>query len=131
MNEPVELVIALTLDDGDDEEVQSLTASLRSQIKKLDVWSVENVSAGNAPAESKSVDLKALGEIAVTLAPIIIPPLFDLLRAWVAQKPSTPMKLTVVFGPDKYIEYDPTHISPAELEKLVKSYQSSNSNKKK
>lgn len=128
MNKPVELVIALTLEEGDDEELQALTASLRSRIKELDVWSVESVPTGNAPGEAKSAGWKEIGELAVTLAPIIIPPLFDLLRTWVTQKESTPVKLMIMLGDGKSIEYSPD-MSPVELEKLVKSIQSSNKKK--
>jgi hypothetical protein len=130
MNEPVELVIALKLEKGDGVELRKLTALLSSRIKEeLNVWPVESVSTGNVQANDKSDGWKELGEIAITLAPIIIPPLFDLLKKWIEQRPSTPVTLRIAFGEDRYIDYDPTHVSAAELEKIVRDYQSSSRKK--
>jgi hypothetical protein len=64
--------------------------------------------------------------MAVTLAPAVIPPLFDLLKSWVERKPSTPVKIRVKVGKrTAQIEYDPTKTSAKELEALIKSLSKS------
>jgi hypothetical protein len=123
MTEPTtELLIELALEGGDLAELDELTRQLRSEVGDLNVDSVEQISAGVAPPGTKAVDLAAIGQMAVTLAPAVIPPLFDLLKSWVERKPSTPVKIKVKVGKrTAQIEYDPTKTSPKELEALIKA----------
>jgi len=125
---PAELVIELSLEggDGDRAELDELTRQLRSEVEELNVDSVEQVSAGAAPEGTKAVDFTVVGQMAVTLAPTIIPPLFDLLKSWVGRKPSTPVKVTVRVGKKTaQIEYDPTQTSAKDLEALIKTLNKS------
>jgi hypothetical protein len=123
---PAELFIEISLDEGDATELDELTHQLRAEVEGLHVDSVESVSAGDAPQGTKSADLAAIGQLAVTLAPTIIPPLFDLLKSWVVRKPSTPVKLKVRVGKrTAQIEYDPTQTSAKDLENLIKSLSKS------
>lgn len=58
----------------------------------------------------------------VTLAPAVLPPLFNLVKSWIERKPSTPVKIKIKVGKKTaQIEYDPTQTSLEELDKLVKS----------
>ena len=117
-----ELFIELSVDSGDATELDALTRQLRTEVEELRIDSVEQVSAGTAPEGTKAVDLVAIGQMAVTLAPTIIPPLFDLLKSWVDRKPSTPVKIKVKVGKRMaQIEYDPTKTSAKELQALVKT----------
>lgn len=117
-----ELFIELALEGGDVAELDELTRQLRSEVGELNVDSIEQVATGIAPPGTKAVDLAAIGQMAVTLAPAVIPPLFDLLKSWVERKPSTPVKIRVKVGKrTAQIEYDPTKTSPKELEALIKS----------
>jgi hypothetical protein len=127
MSEPVtDLLIELSLEGGDAVELDELTRQLQSEVGELNVDSVEQVSTGIAPAGTKAVDMAAIGQMAVTLAPAVIPPLFDLLKSWIDRKPSTPVKIRVKVGKrTAQIEYDPTKTSPKELEALVKSLSKS------
>ena len=119
---PTELFIELLLDGGDDAELDELTRQLKAEVEELRVDSVEQVSAGEAPDGTKAVDMQLIGQMAVSLAPIIIPPLFELLKSWVERKPSTPVKIRVKVGKrTALIEYDPTKTSAQELEVLVKT----------
>ena len=115
---PAELFIELSIEggDGDPAELDELTRQLRAEVEELNVDAVEEVSAGAAPRGTKAADLSAIGQLAVTLAPTIVPPLFELLRSWVERKPSTPVKVTVRVGKKTtQIEYDPTHTSAKDL----------------
>jgi hypothetical protein len=119
---PAELFIELSLDGGDNSELDELARQLRTEVEDLDVDSVDGVWDGTAPHGTKAADIAAIGQMAVTLAPTLIPPLFELLKSWVERKPSTPVKIKVRVGKrTAQIEYDPTKTSPKELEALVKT----------
>lgn len=123
---PAALLIELSIDNGDPAELDELTRQLRTEIEELNIDSVEQVSAGVAPEGTKAVDLTAIGQMAVTLAPAIIPPLFDLLKSWMERKPSTPVKIKVKVGKrTAQIEYDPTRTSAKDLEALIKALNKS------
>ena len=119
---PAELFIELSLDGGNDAELDEFTRQLKAEVEDLHVDSVQQVSAGTAPDGTKAADFSAIGQMAVTLAPAIIPPLFGLLKSWVERKPSTPVKVKVKIGKrTAQIEYDPTRTSAKDLEALVKT----------
>jgi hypothetical protein len=121
-----EVLIELSLMDGDSVELDELTRQLRSEVQELDIESVHQVSEGVAPAGTKGVDMAAIGQMAISLAPSLIPPLFDLLKSWVERKPSTPVKVTVKVGrKTAQIEYDPTRTSAKDLDLLVKTLHKS------
>ncbi len=127
MNEQsTQLVIALSMDDGDAEGLNELTLQLKSEIGELGVERIGNVSAGEAPEGVKAADWVSIGQLAVTLAPTLIPPLFELLKSWVDRKPSTPVKVRIRVGKKTaQIEYDPTKTSEKELGVLVKTLSKS------
>jgi hypothetical protein len=123
---PAELFIELSLESGDSAELDELTRQLTAEVEELSVDSVEPVSAGSAPAGTKAADFTAIGQMAVTLAPAVVPPLFELLKSWVERKPSTPVKVKVRFGrKTAEIEYDPTRTSSKDLDALIKTLNKS------
>ena len=116
------LVVELSVEGGDPVELDELTRQLRAEMNELEVESVEEVSAGQAPSGTKAVDMAAIGQLAVTLAPSLVPPLFELLKSWVERKPSTPVKITVKSGrKSTQIEYDPSRTSARDVEELVQA----------
>ncbi len=117
-----DLTIELSVEGGDAGELDDLTRELKMEIEALGVEAVKSVSAGSAPAGTKSADWAMIGQLAVTLAPSVIPPLIDLLKSWVERKPSTPVKIRLKAGKKTaQIEYDPTKTNAKDLELLVKS----------
>ena len=119
---PAELFIEVVLDGGDHAELDELTRQLKAEVEDLSVDSVEDVINGNAPDGTKALDITIIGQMVVTLAPTIIPPLFELLKSWVERKPSTPVKIKVKIGKrTAQIEYDPTKTTAKDLEVLVKT----------
>lgn len=123
MSDSTELFISLSIEDGDQEELQEITRQLQLEIEQLHIDSAENVSVGEPPAGTKSGDWIAIGEMAVTLAPVIIPPLFDLLKSWINRQPSVPVTIKIKVGKNKtaQIEYDPTKTSAEDLDTLIKT----------
>jgi hypothetical protein len=123
---PAELLIEVSLEGGDSAELDELTRQLTAEVEELSVDSIEQVSAGPAPAGTKAADFTAIGQLAVTLAPTIVPPLFELLKSWMERKPSTPVKVKVRVGRETTeIEYDPTRTSAKDLEALIKTLNKS------
>ena len=119
---PAELFIEVLLEEGHEAELDELTRQLKAEVQDLSVDSVEDVINGNAPDGTKALDITVIGQMAVTLAPTIIPPLFELLKSWVERKPSTPVKIKVRIGKrTAQIEYDPTKTTAKDLEVLVKT----------
>jgi hypothetical protein len=123
---PAELFIELSIEGTDTVELDDLTRQLRAEVEELNIDSIEEVSTGIAPEGTKAVDVVAIGQMAVTLAPTIVPPLFDLLKSWVERKPSTPVKVKVKVGKrTAQIEYDPTKTSAKDLEMIIKALNKS------
>lgn len=119
-------MVEVVLDGGDTNELDALTRQLWMEMEELNIDSIERVSGGPAPQGTKAVDLAAIGQMAVTLAPAIIPPLFELLKSWVERKPSTPVKIRVKVGKKTaQIEYDPTRTSAKDLETIIKALNKS------
>jgi hypothetical protein len=127
MPEPIaERLIELSLERGAPAELDEFARRLRSELEELNVDSVEQVSAAGAPAGTKAVDLAAVGQMAITLAPAIVPPLFYLLSSRVERKPSTPVKVRAKVGKrTAQIAYDPTKTSAKDLEGLIKALNKS------
>jgi hypothetical protein len=120
--ETAELLITLMMDQNDPEELDKLTHQLRSEIKELSIDSIGDVSLGKPPDGTKSLDLVSVGQMVVTLAPTVIPPLFALVKSWVERKPSTPVKIKIkVGGRTAQVEYDPTKTTGEELNSLVRT----------
>ena len=123
---PSTLIVELSVEGGDPAELDELTRQLRAEVNEMEVESVEQVSLGQAPDGTKAADMAALGQLAVTLAPTLVPPLFELLKSWMERKPSTPVKIRVKSGrKTAQIEYDPAHTSAKDLEELVKTLNKS------
>jgi len=120
------LLIELSLEGGDLSELDELTRQLRAEVAELNVDSIQQVSEGMAPKGTKAVDMAAIGQMAISLAPTVVPPLFDLLKSWVERKPSTPIKVRVKVGrKTAEIEYDPTRTSAKDLDLLIKTLNKS------
>lgn len=79
------LPLKISIDGGaesDEEEVAVMGQRLRRDIQQLDVDAVEFVRGGTAPAGAKG-DVITLASLAVTLAPVALKSLFDLLQGWI------------------------------------------------
>jgi hypothetical protein len=116
----------LSVEGGDTNELDELTRQLRGQVAELNIDSIEWVSAGAAPQGVKAAEFSEFGQMVVTLAPALIPSLFDLLKFWVGSKPAAPVKVTVKVGKKTaQIEYDPTKTSAKDLDALIKNLNKS------
>jgi len=93
--------VRISIDGGagsDQEELAQLGQRLRRDIQQLDVDGVEFVREGAAPAGAKG-DPITLASFAVTLAPVVLKSLFDLLQNWTTRHHNA--TVTIEMGSDK------------------------------
>jgi hypothetical protein len=85
--------------EADDAELEELTLALREEILQLDdVNAVEQATAGPAPDGTRAIDVKAIGALIVSAVPGAdsAVKILEVIRGWLAGKPSTPtLKMTV------------------------------------
>ncbi len=119
-----QVLIRLSVDAGDREEVASLTDELRKEIEYMKVDAIENVSGGAPRPGDKAGELIAIGQLVVMLGPPLIVPLFGVIKAWIERRPSVPVKIRIRVGKNiSEIEYDPTCTSPQQLHTLVRDLE--------
>jgi hypothetical protein len=117
-----DLYMTLSVEDASPSELDELARELKMEIESLNVEAVDEVSKGPIPEGTKAADWASIGQMVVTLAPTVIPPLFDLLKGWVDRKPSVPVKIRIKVGrKTAQIEYDPTKTTAKDLDILIKS----------
>ena len=93
--------VRISIDSGaesDPEELAQLGKRLRSDIQQLDVDAVQFVREGAAPAGAKG-DPLTMASLAVTLAPVVLKSLFDMLQNWTARHNNA--TVTIEMGSDK------------------------------
>ncbi|OKK14184.1 hypothetical protein [Streptomyces sp. CB02400] len=81
--------------DSDQEELDQLALQLRERLLELDVDYVEPVRSGDVPDGAKPVDAFAVGALAVTLAPIALRSVLDLVRTWIENRPVRTVSVTL------------------------------------
>jgi hypothetical protein len=93
--------------DADDEELAELGLQLRNELLELDVEGVDPVRRGTAPAQAKG-DPITLAALAVTLAPIALTKLIEVVQAWVTRHEKASVmvesggeKITITGSPSK------------------------------
>lgn len=84
-------------DDAPPEEIEQLTAALRSDLLTLDVEQVTTVGGGTAPEGAKAIELTQLGEllIAASMSPVLLGQLVGLVRTWIGRRRGVEIELEV------------------------------------
>ncbi|MEW2075689.1 hypothetical protein ACH4FA_01490 [Streptomyces sp. NPDC017966] len=103
--------------DSDQEELDQLTAQLRERLLELDVDDVEPVRSGDVPDGAKPVDAIAVGALAVTLAPIALRSVLDLVRTWIENRPVRTVSISL--GDDS-LELEA--VSSADQQRIVDAF---------
>lgn len=109
----------------DDAELEQLALALREEILQLDdVDAVEQATAGPAPEGTRAVELAAIGALLVSVAPQAASKVFQLVRAWLAGRPSPPpLKITVGGNTIELVPDDDQQ--DALVQQFIKSMQTS------
>ncbi len=97
-NDRLAIVVRLSVEaEADAEAVDSLTNQLRDQLLELDVDSVVPVSSGEAPPDTRAIDVIALGSLLVTLAksPELFKALTSALQSWLGGRPARSVELQI------------------------------------
>ncbi|GGX14757.1 hypothetical protein GCM10010297_40150 [Streptomyces malachitofuscus] len=103
--------------DSDQEELDELTLQLRERLLELDVDDVEPNRSGAVPAGAKPVDAIAVGALAVTMAPIALRSVLDLVRTWIETRPVRTVSITL--GEDSL---DLEAVSSADQQRLIEAF---------
>ncbi|WP_437095393.1 hypothetical protein [Streptomyces sp. enrichment culture] len=103
--------------DSDQEELDELTHRLRERLLDLEVDSVEPIRSGDVPAGAKPVDAIAVGALAVTLAPLALRSVLDLVRTWIENRPVRTVAITL--GEDS-LELEA--VSSADQQRLIEAF---------
>src|SRR5262245_29802953 len=85
MSDNLELALQVGLADADSEELDLATRRLRAELQDLPIDSVSLVAA-ERPTGAKAGDAITLGALTMSLAPVVIPALLELLKSWMARK---------------------------------------------
>lgn len=103
--------------DGDREELDELTHRLRERLLELDVDDVEPIRSGDVPDGAKPVDAIAVGALAVTMAPIALRSVLDLVRTWIENRPVRTVSISL--GEDS-LELEA--VSSADQQRLIDAF---------
>jgi hypothetical protein len=94
---PYEITIEVGSDDPDPKELQRITRQLRDQIRELDSVSVHHGKDGPGDGDSKG-DPVTLVSLVVTLAPVVLPKLIDLVTEMIKRGHDRKVKISITLG---------------------------------
>lgn len=80
----IKFTLYISAENTTEEDIDSMTRQLLSELRELDVESAELAIGGPAPAGSKG-DSFTIGSIAVEVLPAAIPGLVKFIQAWMAR----------------------------------------------
>jgi len=78
--------LRLAAPEGDTEELDDLTQSLRREMEESDVERIELVPGGDVPGGAKAGLVTAHGELNVTLKPAALPNFLGVVRDWLSRQ---------------------------------------------
>ena len=105
-----EYIIEVSATDATDGELERMTRQLLSELKELDVESVELAKGESAPIGSKG-DINTIGSIALEVLPDVLPIVITLVQSWILRGRGRVVKFK-----NQGIEFEG---SPEELIKLL------------
>lgn len=95
---PTQLLVQVTTEDGDPDEVDYLTRQLLLELRQEDVESAELVREDSLPPGAKSVEAVTLGAIIMAVLPKAVPKVIELLQAWIQRGPGRRVKFKGEIG---------------------------------
>jgi len=120
----IALFVQVELEDGDPEELDSVTRQLRDEIQEMNVDSVRMATIGSAPEGTKSVDPVMLGALAVAVGPTFLTKLLEFLQDWVMRRENRTVKIKVQDKDGALLEVEiPATMPLAEAKDLIETMQ--------
>lgn len=86
MADNLDFVLQIKPEDADDEEVDLATRRLYEELQELPIDQVSLGRGGDVPAGAKAGEFVALGTLTLSLAPVVVPALVELLKSWLGRK---------------------------------------------
>ena len=86
MPDNIQLTLLVKPGDADQDELDLTTRRLCTELQDLPIDSVSLATAGDLPVGAKAVDPVSIGALTLSLAPIVVPALIELLKSWMARK---------------------------------------------
>lgn len=109
-SDQVEFNIEVSAHDTSAEDIDWMTRQLLSELRELDIESVELTKGAIAPAGTKG-DPFTIGSIAIQVLPAVLPSIIGLVQAWASRGQGRIVKFK-----GKGIEFEG---SPEEFQKLL------------
>jgi hypothetical protein len=81
--------------DADAAELEHATTQLRHELLELDVDRVDLPAGAPAPADTRGVEMAALGTLLVGAGRAAIGPIMQAVQSWVARRSSRSVKITI------------------------------------
>jgi len=81
-SDSIEFEIEVSAQDATEEDLDKLTRQLLGELREADVESAKLAKSGSAPQGTKSIDAVAIGSIVVTVAPKVLPVIFEMVQTW-------------------------------------------------
>jgi hypothetical protein len=116
----VEFHIEVSAQDTSAEDIDWMTRQLLSELRELDIESVELTKGGIAPAGSKG-DPITLGSIAIQVLPAVLPSIIGLVQSWASRGQGRTVKFKA-----RGIEFEG---SPEEFQQLMEALAKGKKNK--
>jgi len=95
---PIELWVQVAASGADAEEIDRLTRALLAELRELPVESVEIPAAGEPPTGAKAVEVAALGALALSVLPKVLPSVIAFLQAWRKRGDGKSIRIKVLKG---------------------------------
>jgi hypothetical protein len=123
----LQLNLTVSVPDGTEEELDSLTRQLLSELKNFDIESLNLAAGGKALSGTKGVDSIAAGTIAMAVLPNILPQVLAFLQAWSLQGRGRSIKFKGKIA-NQQIDFEGSF---EEMEKLVALLEQEKKKRKK
>jgi hypothetical protein len=100
--------------DTDQEELDELTAQLRERLlDEIDLDSADLVASESVPAMAKPGEVLTIGTLTITLSPIMLKYVVQLIQTWISHRPVRSVRLTL--GKDSIEVIDPRNTDQRQL----------------
>lgn len=105
-------------EDVDSDELEQLTAKLRRRLlDELDITTAEPFTSGQLQENTKPLEPFTAGVLAVTLSPMLLRSVIQLVQTWIKHQPVRSAKITM--GDDSL---ELTHLTNVDQQKIIDSF---------
>lgn len=81
----IQLNLEVSASDASVDDIDQMTRQLVTELRGMDVESVELAKGGRAPDGTKSVDPVTIGSIVIAVLPTALPKVVDAIQAWTSR----------------------------------------------